>query len=255
MYQDGLKVFNYTYGDEKEFPLLPTTFHKIQIAANMRGRFTDFQVYRKYFNEDDMVTWTTGCPGTKGDIFNWDRTKLNISGTTEKNVTIMRMDLSEVCPDSSKPVKMQLPKISASGNGRRRFQPPRRNRTSYTDSVLELITDRDFKTSDDVQCRCFRLNGELMTLPQNKGDEDLMNNVLWNYEMKKNSNDEDKTIEGASTRAFIGAMTKKNEAEDVSRSRQQTYPPEGKLDLLQPWTGESLHDYRGDLVLPQLMTY
>ena len=136
MYQDGLKVFNFTFGDEKENPLPATAFDKILIGADMRGLFTDLQVYREYFNEEDMAAWTGGCPGTKGEIFNWDKTKLSISGTTEKNITIVRMDSTEVCPDASKPVRMKLPKISASGDGRRRFQPPTQNRTSYRDSVL-----------------------------------------------------------------------------------------------------------------------
>ena len=94
-----------------------------------------------------------------------------------------------------------------------------------------------------------------MTLPQNKVDEDLMNNVLWDYLMKKNSNDEKKVKEAPSTRAFIAGNTMLNEAKDVGSSRQQTFPPNGKLDLFQPWTGQPLHDYRGDFVLPQHMTY
>ena len=55
-YQDGLKVFNFTFGDEKEDPLPPDTFSDIRIAANMRGLMGDLQIYSNFFNEDD-----TGC--------------------------------------------------------------------------------------------------------------------------------------------------------------------------------------------------
>ena len=67
--------------------------------------------------------------------------------------------------------------------------------------------------------------------------------------------DEKKVREAQSARAFIAGNTMLNEAKDVGSSRQQTFPPNGKLDLFQPWTGQPLHDCRGDFVLPQHMTY
>ena len=76
---------------------------------------------------------------------------------------------------------------------------------------------------------------------------------------------EKKTIESPSTWTFIAAKTGLFDHEDVeikfqndgvsSNSRQQTYPPYGKLELFQSWTGEPLHDYRGNLVLPQTTTF
>ena len=169
MYQDGIKVFNFTYKDEKEDPLPSTTFEHLRIGANMRGLFTDVQVYNRYFMEEEMITWTTSCPGTKGEIFHWDKTRVNIGETTGKNVTFLKMDSSEVCPDPNKPVTMQQPRIAASGADRRRFQPPRRRKASYAGDIMELITDPDLKSNGDAENRCFRLNGELLTLPQNKG--------------------------------------------------------------------------------------
>ena len=92
-----------------------------------------------------------------------------------------------------------------------------------------------------------------------KVDEDLMNKILWAYILRK------KTIESPSTWTFIAAKTGLFDHEDVeikfqndgvsSNSRQQTYPPYGKLELFQSWTGEPLHDYRGNLVLPQTTTF
>ena len=92
-----------------------------------------------------------------------------------------------------------------------------------------------------------------------------MNKILWAYNLKKTSNDEEKAIESSSTWIFIAARTGLFDNEDVemkfqnkglsSNSRQQTYPPNGKLELFQSWTGEPLHQYRGDLVLPQTMSF
>ena len=126
-------------------------------------------------------------------------------------------------------------------------------------------TDPDGKTNGDAQDRCFRLNVELLTLPQNKNDEDLMNSVLWNYLMKSYSNDESKVIEAPSPWIFVAANTRLFNEEEVeqnfqstgvtSRSRQQTYPKDGKQELVHPWMGEPLYDYRGDLLYPQTLTY
>ena len=55
-YQDGLKVFNFTYTDEKENPLSPTAFAHIRIGSNMRGLVTDLQIFNRFFQEDEMVT-------------------------------------------------------------------------------------------------------------------------------------------------------------------------------------------------------
>ena len=38
-------------------------------------------------------------------------------------------------------------------------------------------------------------------------------------------------------------------------SRQQTYPPNGVLDLVHPYTGAPLKRHRTDFVFPQTMTY
>ena len=79
---------------------------------------------------------------------------------------------------------------------------------------------------------------------------------LWTYILKKTSNDEKKTIESYSTWTFIAARTGLFNNDRVSsNSRQQTYPANGKVRLFQPWTGEPLQDYRGDLVLPSTMTF
>ena len=118
MYQDGLKVFNFTYPDEKENPLPSTAFDQMRIVSNMRGFFTDLQIFSRFFKTDDMVAWTTSCSQSKGDIFSWDKTKLDTSQTTDKNVTFLRFDLSEACPDPNKKVTMQQPKISASSEQR-----------------------------------------------------------------------------------------------------------------------------------------
>ena len=45
MYQDGLYVYSYTFTDEKEDPFPPNTFQTLLIGRNMRGLFTDLNIY------------------------------------------------------------------------------------------------------------------------------------------------------------------------------------------------------------------
>ena len=45
MYQDGLYVYSYTFTDEQEDPFPPNTFQTLLIGRNMRGLFTDLNIY------------------------------------------------------------------------------------------------------------------------------------------------------------------------------------------------------------------
>ena len=78
MYHDGLKVFSYQYKDEQEKPLRSNFFENIQIAKNMRGFYTDLNIYSKFFEKDDLIEWTTSCRHENGDIFSWDINKVEL---------------------------------------------------------------------------------------------------------------------------------------------------------------------------------
>ena len=68
-YQDGLKVFSYTYIDEVEDPMPSDTFKNLLIGKNMRGLLTDLNIYSSFFDDDAMIDWTKGCAQKEGDIF------------------------------------------------------------------------------------------------------------------------------------------------------------------------------------------
>ena len=55
-------------------------------------------------------------------------------------------------------------------------------------SVLEFITDPYLVTNAGVVDRCFRLNGELIPLPQNAEEEKAMDNTLWDWMLKRVGN-------------------------------------------------------------------
>ena len=94
MYQDGLYVYSYTFTDEQEDPFPPNTFQNLLVGRNMRGLFTDLNIYSSYFDDKEMISWTTGCENTRGEIITWDKTKLNITNidNTPNNVTIVQIE-------------------------------------------------------------------------------------------------------------------------------------------------------------------
>ena len=185
MYQNGLNVYHYNFIDEKEDPLPSNTFKKVSIGKNMRGLYTDLNIYSSYFDDKEMISWTTGCDHTGGEIFTWDKTKLNITNNenTPNNVTIIQIEKSEVCPNINQLVgntlvkKQELKKSSGKAD-RTRFQPRFSPKSPFVGSVVEVIADLKYKTTTDAQESCFRLNGELMTIPQTKEENQLTDKTL-----------------------------------------------------------------------------
>ena len=82
-YQDGMKVFGFTYPDKVEDPFPASLFENLKIGENMRGLFTDLHIYSSFFDKEAMIAWTTGCDQKDGDIFKWDKDKVKITPKSE----------------------------------------------------------------------------------------------------------------------------------------------------------------------------
>ena len=48
-------------------------FENLQIGGNMRGLFTDLNIYSKYFSADEMKAWTRTCHKMKMKRGNWTK--------------------------------------------------------------------------------------------------------------------------------------------------------------------------------------
>ena len=60
MYQNGLKVFSFDFkGDTKV--VTDGMFANIGMGQNMRGLITDANVFSKYFDEEEILSWTRPC--------------------------------------------------------------------------------------------------------------------------------------------------------------------------------------------------
>ena len=252
--------FNFT--DEKENPLPSDLFANTQIGRNLRGSFTDLNIYSSYFNDKDMIRWTTGCDHSGGDIFAWDTSKLKLSEKID--VSIVKMDKKEVCPDIGGTTPIQKPKKNAIKIGGKRYKPRSLVNESFVGSVLEMLSCPETLTYDEVEDICFRVNGDLMMYPQTKEEMDLMDKIMWDYILQKVENNmsvlEELPTGHANTRLLVRGLTPVTDEDSIKRKhgasyepRELTYPNHGKIDLIHPRIEKPLTPYgRGTILWPLL---
>ena len=265
-YINGLKVFTYEYEDEQEDPLKRTIFESVVLGINMRGLMTDFNLYSSYFSPEEMISWTSNCQKRPGEVFNWNINKLNItqpesSGT---NVTFVQIDRSEVCDSSEFKDETNERKSAKSfkQTEKNRFQPKPRASSSFIGSVLELFpSPLDAISGHDAKDKCFRLNGELMMVPQSDEEEHLWNKTSWEILMKKAKGNVTLLKENYCLyNVWVAGETKNAETvwEDegfYSESKKQTWPPNGEFKLFNPWTWEPIYENRpGEMIVPMQST-
>ena len=258
MFQDGLKVFSFQFIDEEELPLRSSFFSEIEIGKNMRGLLTDFNIYSKYFEDQAMIDWTSGCDHEPGDIYPWDKNDID---TTQQqngriNVTFVSIDRSVICPDPTAQVVEQTLTDSTTLNEKRRFTPRFKEYTSFVGSILEFMNDPYVKSYNEAIDLCMRLNGYLLTIPQNDEELEFMDKTIWDFKMKRASNNltflekNSKYVEiwnAAETKLSNGDKSSK---EDTFLSRELIFPNSGEFQLYHTLTGEPLSPYRpGDMMI------
>ena len=241
-YQDGLKVFSHLYSDKVENPLPPNMFEILEVGNNVRGLYSDLNIYSSFFNEEEMIAWTTSCDVAGGDIFSWDISKVELLQTDGKNVSFVKMDKSEVCPDPNKKKERQKLTKSSEGQKKNRFQPKIKHHKTFVGLVLEYIESTIWKDIDHAKDMCYRHNGELVTIPQNEEEENVLAKLVENFVLKKVSNnrtwlkDNDVTI-----MYWLAAETKEIPADLSNSSWEQAYPPNGEATYFHPITGVKLN--------------
>ena len=113
---------------------------------------------------------------------------------------------------------MQKPRKSARKSKGRFIPKSSFISSSFVDHVLEVLTDPDSKTTREASDRCFRLNGELITLPQNEEEEKVMDKALWDYMMQRTSNNISQLIEtSATTSTDVAGETMMDDEESVRK--------------------------------------
>ena len=77
LYIDGLKAFSFNFEDDAQ-PFKANTFEHTRLAHNLRGSLTDVQIYDSYFDEERMISRTKACDVEPGDIFAWDKSRIDL---------------------------------------------------------------------------------------------------------------------------------------------------------------------------------
>ena len=250
LYQDGLKAHSYQYNDQEENPLRPTFFEVVKLGQNMRGLMTDVNIYSTFFEEEEMVSWTTGCQQRDGEIYKWDVSKLNITQDEDStvNVEFIRLDKASVCPEKNVVVTQQEPSKLGTKSEQKRFKPKLQGNSSFIGKVLEVITDPDNKNAMDCKDRCYRLSGQILTIPENEEEEKLLDKTGWNYMMKKANNNITFLHENRKlTDFFVGGESKLSDLEKIMpnmnadiENRVGIYPLDGHFKVYHPVTGKEL---------------
>ena len=158
---------------------------------------------------------------------------------------------------------MQKPRKSGKKGERKRFKAP--PPPPIIGSTAKLLTGKDPTGTKGAIDICFRLNGAMMSLPQNMEEEKIMDKVLWDFMMKKASNNISHLVEkGRSILILIAAETEFIPEESVDEkleelgledSRECTYAKNGKLEYYQSWTGTQLKLHREGFVTPQVDSF
>ena len=59
IYYNGMKVVGFTYPDDVEGPMPADTFEDVVFGMNLRGFYTDINIYARFFTENEMILWTS----------------------------------------------------------------------------------------------------------------------------------------------------------------------------------------------------
>ena len=118
------------------------------------------------------------------------------------------------------------------------------------------MNDPYVKSYNEAIDLCMRLNGYLLTIPQNDEELEFMDKTIWDFKMKRASNnltfleENSKYVEiwnAAETKLSNGEKSSK---EDTFLSRELIFPNSGEFQLYHTLTGEPLNPYRpGDMMI------
>ena len=244
-YQDGHKAFSFHYPDKVVKPFPPHMFDVLEFGRNIRGTFTDLNIYSSFFTEEDMKAWTTSCNKDKGDILAWTPVtveRIRAENNQNQNVSFFKIDKTEVCPDSSQNAEKQKPIKSSESSEKQNFKPQNKIYETFVGLVLEYIEHNENKDIDEAKDMCFRLNGELMTVPQNEEEEFIMRKIVNDFIMKKVSNNQTYLKENEIKVQWWLAGESEGEEKDIYTSaREQAYAPNGESTYFHPITGVKLN--------------
>ena len=161
----------------------------IEFGKRLEGFITDFNMFSRFFNENENVLWTTCQSFKRGDVFSWTTDFENLRYGDQDLVTIenTEVDESEIC--SSK--------------------------YSYK---IEIFWSGEIDNFDAEKI-CQEMNGEFHLLPETGEELKLLKDAIISYNMKSNMSI-DHLFKTSASPWIGGTIRRVNTTKDF-------YPPSG----------------------------
>ena len=157
LFVNGKFAFGYEWSKQfskgwSEYPIL------LKLMGNWRGEVTDVNIYDYFFEEEEMVSWTTSCGiPAEGGIFSWEPEKYNLTNNEEMETVISEVDSDDLC----------------------------QSQNEDTD-ILEIFDNGIGKSPIQGEQYCERLNGQLTMVPTTEEDAFVILRKFNEHTRKKN---------------------------------------------------------------------
>ena len=103
---DGKFAFGYQWSKQftkgwSDYPLLLSLMH------NFRGEITDVNIYDSFFEEEEMISWTTSCGSpAKGRILSWVPENYNLTNSNDTEIVIGTVASDDLCKNQDGELKI-----------------------------------------------------------------------------------------------------------------------------------------------------
>ena len=138
---DGKFAFGYQWSKQftkgwSDYPLLLSLMH------NFRGEITDVNIYDSFFEEEEMISWTTSCGSpAKGRILSWAPENYNLTNNNDTETVIGTAASDDLCKNQDDELK-----------------------------IFEIFDNGIGKSPIQGEQYCGRLNGKLTMVPTTQDD-------------------------------------------------------------------------------------
>ena len=222
MYQNGkvakkLEMLGY---DE----YIPGDMFNVTFGRALDGHLSDFNIFSRFFDDQEHVQWTTCNSFEKGDIFSWD-------DNTLANLTINNINED---PDNFFAETSSVEEADTCMK--------KKENKPY---IIELFKVGDI-TNFDAELICLRLNGDFLMLPQTEHELSLLRERYLDYQKETNV-----TITGGCG-PWLGGVIRR----DNKTLTKDFYPSSG-YSFYDRKTGKDLVLEKGvkDAIWPEPHTY
>ena len=177
------------------------------------------------------------------------------------NVTITKIPKSEICPDPNINQRKDEPSRLGGKTKKLRYKPKRMEaKSTFIGKVIEIISDPYRISPLESKDRCYRLDGEILTVPQTEEEEQVLAKVQRDFMMKKAANNVTFINENLKRAdLWVGGETDEMakvypDLENRFDSGDLLYPSNGTLEFYHPITGVLLSPVAA-MMMPSHFTF